>query len=87
MLAELEALGEPKYRVRMTSFGIDAGAALGVPVPALRALARRIGRDHGLAQALWSSGVHEARILATMVADPARTTSRLLEDWVKAINS
>ncbi len=87
MIGELEALAEPKYRDRMTSFGIDAGAALGVPVPALRALARRIGRDHGLAQALWSSGVHEARILATMVADPPRTTSRLLEDWVKALNS
>ena len=43
--------------------------------------------DHALAHALWSTGVHEARILATMVADPARATSGSLDEWVKAIDS
>jgi 3-methyladenine DNA glycosylase AlkD len=48
----------------MRRFGIDTRSALGVSVPELRGLARRIGRDHDLAAALWKSDYHEARILA-----------------------
>jgi hypothetical protein len=39
-------------------------------------MAKRAGRDHALAEALWSSGIHEARILASMLDEPERVTVR-----------
>ena len=58
----------------MARYGINTNGTLGVPVPVIRALAKAAGRDHALALELWDSGVHEARILATIVDDPARVT-------------
>ena len=45
--------------------------ALGVSIPNLRKLGRRYRTDHALALALWGTSTHEARILASMVNDPA----------------
>lgn len=71
----------------MARFGINADRALGVRIPDLRRLAREIGTDHGLAQALWRTGIHEARILASMVDEPARVTERQMERWVRDFDS
>lgn len=71
----------------MSRFGIKADKAFGVSVPALRKLAKSIGKDHALAQALWESGLHEARELATMIADPELVTEELMERWVMDIDS
>ncbi len=75
-------LGEPARVAGMAHFGLSSARAYGVAVPDLRALAREIGRDHALAQELWSTGFFEARLLAAMIADPALTTDALLETWV-----
>ncbi len=58
----------------MERFGIDTRDALGIRVADLRALARRLGRDHDLAAGLWRSGIHEARMLATLVDEPERAS-------------
>ena len=50
-------------------------------------MARRIGWDQAMANRLWASGYHEARLLATMIADPARSTEALLERWVRGFDS
>ena len=63
----------------MARFGINPANTLGVSIPSLRRLAREAGRDHALALLLWRSGVHEARILAAFVDDPARVTSAQME--------
>jgi len=55
----------------------------GVPVGALRAMAKKIGRNHALAQQLWASGVYDARMLATMVGDPAQVTPTEMDRWAK----
>ena len=81
VLRELRALGDPRWREGMAHFGISTEVALGVSVPKLRALAKRAGRDHALAQALWQSGIHEARALAAMVAEPAKVTRREMDRW------
>lgn len=56
-------------------------------VTELRGLARRIGRDHDLAAALWKSKVHEARILASMIDDPSRVTEAQMERWISDVGS
>src|SRR5437879_7456565 len=66
VLRELKALADPRVRAKMAYFGVDVPKAYGISVPALHALAKRIGKDHRLARELWASGIHEARLLATL---------------------
>jgi 3-methyladenine DNA glycosylase AlkD len=71
----------------MARYGIRPAKPLGVSIPFLRSLAREIGVDHPLALRLWRSGVHEARILASFVADPETMTDADMERWVGSIDS
>ncbi len=83
IMARLQALADPEGREGMARFGIGTDRALGIRVPELRRLAREIGHDHRLAQELWDTRVHEARILASMVDDPATVTEVQMEAWVR----
>ena len=65
----------------MARFGIHAKKVYGISLPHLKRLARQIGKDHLLAQELWSSGAHEARLLACFVENPAEVTRRQMERW------
>ena len=71
----------------MARFGIVGKNRLGLSVPAMRAIARTLGRDHTLALALWETGIPDARIVASMVADPKLLTSRQMDSWVKGFAS
>ena len=71
----------------MARYGISTRNTLGVPVYELRALARQVGRDHFLAGELWSSGIHEARILATIIDEPAKVTRRQMNAWARDFDS
>ncbi|MGB7537094.1 MAG: DNA alkylation repair protein [Anaerolineales bacterium] len=71
----------------MARFGINPKGTLGLSMPYLRALAKRIGTDHNLAQRLWRSGIHEARILAALIDDPLLVTPAQMESWIKDFDS
>lgn len=86
-LAELRSHANPKNVEGMARYGIASTNTLGVNIPTLRAIAKRAGRDHALAEQLWQSGVHEARILAGMVDDPAKVTKRQMDRWAKDFDS
>ncbi|UOY00367.1 DNA alkylation repair protein [Blastococcus sp. PRF04-17] len=81
VLARLRDLAEPSRLPGMARYGIGAGTALGVTVGELRGVAKEVGRDHALAGDLWASGVHEARILASLVDDPALVDDDQFEHW------
>jgi 3-methyladenine DNA glycosylase AlkD len=87
VIAELKKMACPENAAGMARFGIRVEHALGISVPALRALTKTVGMDHSLALALWSSGIHEARILASMIDDPLQATSSQLDRWVKDFDS
>jgi 3-methyladenine DNA glycosylase AlkD len=87
LLAELRAHANPANVAGMARYGISTAGTLGVPVPVLRGLAKEAGRDHALAASLWNSGVHEARILATLVDDPERVTARQMDRWARDFDS
>jgi 3-methyladenine DNA glycosylase AlkD len=87
VLGRLRAMARPGGREGMARFGINPERALGVRIPELRRLARDLGQDHRLALSLWATGVHEARILASMVDDPARVTERQMDRWVRDFDS
>jgi len=83
----LKALGSPENVAGMARFGIVVRNAYGISAPALRKLAKQIGRDHALAQQLWRSGNHDARGLAALIDDPAVVDARQMESWAKDFDS
>ncbi len=87
ILQELRSLANPANVEGMARYGINPDSALGVPMPALRALGKRVGKDHDLAQQLWTSGGHEARILAALIDDPCKVTEEQAESWVADLDS
>ncbi len=87
ILARLKALSDPKAVEGMARFGINPQNTYGVSIPNLRKIARETGINHALAQELWASGMHEARILASMIDDPSIATEEQLESWVKDFDS
>jgi 3-methyladenine DNA glycosylase AlkD len=87
ILADFEVHRNPDALAGMARYGIATAHAYGISIPHLRALAKGIRTDHALAEQLWASGIHEARILAGLVADPRATTEALLETWAGDFDS
>lgn len=87
VIAQLASLGNERHREGMERFGINAGTALGVSIPNVRKIARPLRGNHRLALDLWKTGIHEARILASIIDDPQQVTPRQLDSWARAFNS
>ena len=88
ILKQLESLSNPDAVAGMARFGINPKNTYGVSIPVLRKMAKQIGKNHLLAQQLWtSSSIHEARILAGMIDVPEKVTETQLERWVKDFDS
>jgi 3-methyladenine DNA glycosylase AlkD len=87
VLSVLRKEYNPKNVRGMAHFGIHVDNALGISMPFLRNLAKKIGKDHNLSQELWKTGIHEARILASMVDEPEQLTQKQMNAWVKDFNS
>lgn len=87
VIERLRSLGDPKAVDGMARFGIKSTSSFGVSVPKLRILAREVGHDHLLALRLWETGLHDARLLATMVDDPRQVTLEQMDKWVHDFDS
>ncbi len=94
IISELKKRKNQKNIDGMSKFGINPVNTLGVSVGVLRETAKRIKKEekekkklHQIALQLWSSGIHEARILATIVDTPELVTENQIEDWVKDLDS
>jgi 3-methyladenine DNA glycosylase AlkD len=87
VIGELRERADASRKPGMARVGIDVAQALGVSMPDIRAVAKTCGVDHALALELWETEIHEARLLATFVADPAALTEPQRERWVLDITS
>jgi len=87
IIERLKTLSDPKAVKGMARFGINPINTYGVSVPNLRKIARETGKDHALAQQLWASGIHEARLLASMIDRPDSMTEAQMESWVREFDS
>ncbi len=87
VLRQLKARGSQRNVDGMARYGITAKKAFGVSAPELRDLAKKIGKNQQLSLKLWSTGIHEARILASLIGDPQQVTRRQMERWVKDFDS
>ncbi len=87
VLRELKKLADPKVRAKLSYFGVNVPKAHGISAPVLHKLARHIGKNQALAEELWSTGIHEARILAALVGEPEKITAAQMERWVRDFDS
>jgi 3-methyladenine DNA glycosylase AlkD len=71
----------------MARFAIPSDKAIGVSVGDIRKLAKQIGPNHTLAQALWATDRYEARLLATFIDEPARVSAAQMDRWCKDFDS
>ena len=62
-------------------YGIHSEQSLGVPMAAMKRIARHVGRDHELATELWATAIYEARIVAALVDEPERVTLEQMDAW------
>ena len=87
VITQLKRLARPGNLVGMARYGMNPEGRLGLPVPVMRRIAKQAGRDHRLALDLWKSGIAEARMVASMVDDPARVTPAQMDRWVRGFTS
>ena len=87
IIANLKQCANAQAVEGMARFGIRPAQALGISIPTLRKMAKEIGKNHMLALELWDSGIHEARILASMIAEPQLVSAELMEEWVNDFDS
>jgi 3-methyladenine DNA glycosylase AlkD len=87
VVAELRARGSERVRAGMARYAIPSHKALGIPVGALRVMAKRLGRNHELAAALWETDIYEARLLASFVDDPELVTAAQMDSWCEEFDN
>lgn len=87
VIALLKQSANPRAAEGMARFGIRSAHVLGISISVLRKMAKTVGKDHALALALWASGLHEARILASMIAEPHLVSEQQMEAWVNDFDS
>lgn len=80
-VAELRKQGSKSGRDGLARYAIPADRAFGGSMSDVQKLAKRIGKNHALALALWDTGWLEARALAAYVAEPARVTPAQMDRW------
>jgi len=86
IMDQLVALENPVNIAGQRRFGIRGDQMLGISIENLRKLARGV-RDHDLAAQLWASGIHDARLLASLVDDPHLVTMEQMNRWVRDFDS
>ena len=87
IIANLQQQANAQNVEGMARFGIRPAQVLGISIPTLRKMAKEIGRNHDLALELWHSGIHEARILASMIDEFRLVTPQQMNAWVNDFDS
>lgn len=85
-LKKLEAAGTAQNRKVYARHGVQR-PMFGVSYANLNRLVKQIKTDQALAEELWATGNHDARVLAAMIADPAKFDNALAESWVKDLDN
>ena len=85
-MKELRANGSAQTRKICRRHGIR-GDLFGVSYAVLGKMMKKIKVDQPLAEQLWATGNHDARVLATLIADQTTISVRTLNAWAKDLNS
>ena len=83
----LKKMSNPKNVEGMARYGINPKNNLGISIYKLRPLGKKIGKNHELSLKLWSSGIHDARLLAVFIEDSKQVTEEQMDSWAKDFDS
>src|SRR5688572_31739615 len=83
VLSWLRSNASTKVRDGMARYGLPAENALGIGVGDLQRYGKTIGKDQKLAEALWATGIYEARLLASFVGEAHKLTPALMNRWCR----
>lgn len=83
----LKNYSSEKHRDKVKRLGIPVESTLGVSTKDIRKIAKKIGTNHKLAEQLWKTEYHEPRLLAALIANPEKTTDKLIESWLDQVES
>ncbi len=86
VMRDLEALGSEQTARTYRRHDVT-GSVFGVSYADFGKLKKRLKTNHALARDLWFTGNHDARVLATMVADPSAAIGAELEGWLRDLDS
>lgn len=81
VLSTLREKGKPNTAKIYARHGVK-DPTFGVSYADLYKLVKAIKQDHALACGLWATGNHDARVLATMIADPEAFSADELDAWL-----
>jgi len=88
LIADLRARRNPVNIAGQRRFGITPKTEqLGVSTPVLRQLAKTHRKNHELALQLWTSGIHEARLVAAFIDDPTKVSRSQMDAWARSFDS
>ena len=82
-VALLKKLSTKQDFSNLKRFGIVTNKAFGVSMANIQKVAKPLGRNHALAEALWKTGWYEARMLASFVDEPEKVTPAQMDRWCK----
>ena len=86
ILSQLESLGTEQARKTYTRHGVGDNA-FGNSYSDLGKFQKKIKTNHDIALDLWASGIHDAQILALMIADPNKADSAMLDKWTNSLTN
>jgi 3-methyladenine DNA glycosylase AlkD len=84
---QLHELANPANVAGMARYGINSTGTLGISIYTLRNIAKEIGVNHSLALELWETGIHEARLLAAFIEEPALVSPGQMDKWANDFDS
>jgi len=87
IIKEFERLSDVDFAENMKKFGIRYVKSYGLRLPQIRKVAKQCGKNHDLALKLWNHGYHETYLMATLVEESEKVSSKQLNDWVNTFYS
>lgn len=87
IISDLKSQYNETNLASMKRFGIDTENAFGIKIPVLRGIAKRHQNNHELALLLWETSYHEARLLASFIADPKKASLEMIDAWISGFKS
>ncbi|KOS27432.1 DNA alkylation repair protein [Bacillus anthracis] len=85
VMQQLEEYGTEQNRKTYKNHGAKE-PLFGVSFANLKLLKKKIKKDHDLAISLWETKNMDAMTLATMILDPKKVTTELLNKWVQEVD-
>jgi 3-methyladenine DNA glycosylase AlkD len=87
IIEDLRKMARPEKLQDMKRFAVGGKNPLGIAMKELNPYAKKLGRSHQTALALWETGIHEARILAALTDEPSSVTPEQMDHWAHDFDS